>query len=286
MTRFEASRQTLNPIGVDAPDLMAFIEGKAPRAIGDWRDLGAAEHARAFAMAQTAGYDVVADVYAAMVEIFRTEGTEADFAAAVMPLLERKGWVRALGGQRQAQNRLDLVFQMQVRTAQGAGQWQRYQRNKAAFPYLRGFTAGDERVRHPPKSPLSDHRAWDGLILPVDHPFWTRWWPPFGFRCRCQVVQMTRSQLARYAGGITSEAELAARERRLGTPIFDTPAAGIARQVQGMVDATNDRRLEGAEPLDAQRIRGSASTVWDAIRAQMSARAVEELVAQLFGQAA
>ena len=29
------------------------------------------------------------------------------------------------------------------------------------------------------------HLEWDGLVLPVDHPFWKTHAPPNGWGCRC-----------------------------------------------------------------------------------------------------
>ena len=30
-----------------------------------------------------------------------------------------------------------------------------------------------------------EHRAWHGLILPIDHPLWDTHYPPNGWGCRC-----------------------------------------------------------------------------------------------------
>lgn len=113
-----------------------------------------------------------------------------------MPILRRKGWLSDKDDA-EAARRLLLIYDTNLRTAQATGRWARIQKIKTALPYLYSFTGADERVRHPPKSPLSDHRAFEGILLPVDHPFWQDYFPPLGFRCRCQVVQKTRGQAAR-----------------------------------------------------------------------------------------
>lgn len=38
--------------------------------------------------------------------------------------------------------------------------------------------------------PRLQHKAWDGLTLPADHPFWQTHYPPNGWRCRCRAVPM------------------------------------------------------------------------------------------------
>lgn len=237
LIRFDAEGDPINPLRVNAPDLIAWIESRDPKAINSWRDLGADEYARAFTAARTAGIDVIDDLYFAFADTIASGGTEVDFAKAVIPTLQQKGWLAGDG--RTIATRVALIYDTNLRMARGAGQWDRVQRVKAGLPYLRGVTAQDQRVRHPPKS-HDDHRAWQDIVLPVDHPFWTRWWPPLGFRCRCGVIQLTRSAALRI--GVTNPEDLADREARLGTPIFKPPGGGVIQQLAGMVENANAPR--------------------------------------------
>jgi len=267
-------------LNVDASDLVAWIERKDPRAIEHWRDLGVDEYARAFTAARTAGMNIIDDLYYAFADTIERGGTEKDFAKLVVPTLREKGWLR--GDERAIARRVDLIYDTNLRVARGAGQWDRIQRGKRALPYLRAATARDERVRHPPKSQDSDHRAWDGIILPVDHPFWTRWWPPLGFRCRCTIIPMTRSQLARYRGGVTSDDDLAERETRLGAPLFVPPGAGVTAQLQGMATAENDRpdRMPGLPRVNVAAERAQGLSLWDS---EAGAMLIDTLLDRLFG---
>lgn len=63
-----------------------------------------------------------------------------------------------------------------------AGHAEAIQRTKEDFPYLRYSASLDARVRH-------DHAILDGIILPVDDPFWKSYMPPWDFNCRCSVIQ-------------------------------------------------------------------------------------------------
>lgn len=271
---------TFDPFRGDTADLVRWIEAKDPKAIGSWRELGNEEYARAFTAAQTAGMNVIDDLYFAFVDTLEAGGTERDYAAAVIPTLRRKGWLKGDDGA--IASRVYLIWDTNLRVARGAGQWDRVQASKAGLPYLRGVTARDERVRHPPKSPHSDHRAWDGICLPVDHPFWTRWWTPLGFRCRCSIIQMTRSQFARWGGGITSDAELAEREARLGVPLFAAPGAGVYQQVADMAQAENSdpNRMPGLPYVDLGERRKAASAAWGALVQSIS---IDVLLSRLFG---
>jgi uncharacterized protein with gpF-like domain len=269
-----------NPFALSAGELVRLIEDKAPRAIGNWRELGGEEYARAFTVAGTAGYDIVRDLQAGLLEVLAEPGaTEQDFVDRVFPILRQKGWL-ADRSNAQVATRLLLIYDTNLRTSQAVGRWNRIQKTKAALPYLYSYTAQDDRVRHPPKSD-HDHRAFEGILLPVDHPFWLRYFPPLGFRCRCQVVQRTRSQAARL-GGVTSDAELAERIARLGEPWGFNPGALPLASAEEAASRANGERLEGAPRLEPGRFRQDAQARWDAETSEALARAVEEVLGAIF----
>jgi hypothetical protein len=250
---FDAGRG-ISPLEVQVPELIDWLEGKEPTAINNWNELGAEEYARAFTAARTAGYNIVKDLYQGFLAVMREPGaTSADFVARMLPILRQKGWLTDETTAKQA-SRLLLIFETNLRTAQAVGQWERIQRTKAALPYLMGRTAHDVRVRHPPKSPVSDHRAFEGILLPVDHPFWKDYFPPLGFRCRCQVVQLTRSQVAKRGLAVTSPVELSDRRARLGKPWGFNPGTRPMQQSEEAVRRANEERLDGAPFLDLQQI--------------------------------
>lgn len=273
--RFDAERppRRLLPLQVRAPDIEEWLLARDPQAIGAYRQLGMEEYARAFTAAQTAGADVIDDLYFGLIDNVARGGSGEDYSKLVTPILRAKGW---LGGDEGAiGTRVALIYDTNLRLARAAGRWNHYQASRLTLPYLRAFTVGDERVRHPPKSKLSDHRAWDGIVLPLNHPFWTVYWPPLGFRCRCSVVQMSRSDLARWRGGITSERELEGRIARLGPPVFLAPAAPMEAQLARMVVQSNtDDRMPGRRDVNAAM---SAQQGEDAFDAVLRASSVQDL---------
>jgi SPP1 gp7 family putative phage head morphogenesis protein len=95
-------------------------------------------------------------------------------------------------------SRLKLIYDTNTRMAYSAGLWQRIERNKDAFPYIRYITMRDEKVR------LS-HRAWDNVTLPVDDPFWDTHFPPCGWRCRCRATSINQKD---YDAGLSPNGEL------------------------------------------------------------------------------
>ena len=262
-------------------DIIELIGRKDPRPIGHWRELSAEEYSRSFAVARTAGYAVIREIYDALLASFGSQETAQEFADRLIPFLRRRGW---LGDPGAIAPRLELIYDTNLRVARSAGRWERYRRTAAAFPYLRGVTARDERVRHPPRSE-SDHRAFDGIILPVGHAFWQRYFVPLGFRCRCSVIQMTRSQLARWPTGVTSEADLAEREARLGPPVFQSPASFEA-QLAGIAAVANEARLPGQPALDMRATRMTGQRLLEAQLLDEGLNELADALNRVFGIAA
>lgn len=85
------------------------------------------------------------------------------------------------------ENWLRTEFETTVANAQSAVQWQDIQRDKKTLPLLKYQTAGDDRVR-----PL--HAAWDGIVKPVDDPFWDTRSPQNDFGCRCILIQLSEDE--------------------------------------------------------------------------------------------
>ena len=80
---------------------------------------------------------------------------------------------------------LENIFRTASAVAYGAGTWAAYH-EPDIWEILWGYnysTAKDERVR-------VNHKAAEGTILPKEHEFWTRMWPPNGYSCRCEVIPL------------------------------------------------------------------------------------------------
>ncbi len=71
-----------------------------------------------------------------------------------------------------------------IASGQMAGKWFKFERLKQTH-YLKYSTAHDERVR-------PAHKKLDGITLPVDDPFWDKYYPPNGWGCRCNVVSVRK----------------------------------------------------------------------------------------------
>lgn len=78
---------------------------------------------------------------------------------------------------------LQTEYDTCIATATQSARWQEFKSQKDIFPYLRYQTAGDDSVRN-------EHRLLDGITKRVDDPFWRTYYPPNGWNCRCEVIQV------------------------------------------------------------------------------------------------
>lgn len=171
-------------------------------AIGfDYRDVWQAQHQAAFTVAKAMQLDLLQDIRAEVDRALAEGTTLRDFQQRLMPRLQERGWWGrqdrldpVTGEVREVQlgspRRLKTIYDTNLRTAHSEGQWQRIQERKESFPFLQYDGANSE-------NPRLQHRAWDGLVLPVDDPFWQSHLPIKEWGCKCRVIPMTRGQLQR-----------------------------------------------------------------------------------------
>ena len=67
-----------------------------------------------------------------------------------------------------------------------AAKWQRFAEDGDRYN-LQYRTAHDNRVR-------PTHAALEGVTLPISDSFWTEYYPPNGWNCRCSVVQVRKTK--------------------------------------------------------------------------------------------
>lgn len=79
-------------------------------------------------------------------------------------------------------------YQAVVRGTIMGQKWLEIQEQKDVFPWLKYQTKADNRVR-------AEHDRLNGIVLPADDPFWSQYYPPNGWRCRCSVKPLTDAQL-------------------------------------------------------------------------------------------
>lgn len=161
-----------------------------------WQDVWHEEHGNQFTVSRLTRMDIMQSMYDGIVASVNGDLSRKDWMRNSRELLQQAGWwgKKSVTDSESGEivtttfnpNRLNLIYDTNTRVAYSAGLWQRMERNRGSHPYIRYISMHDNRVR-------PQHRAWDGVILPVDDPFWDSHYPPNGWRCRCRAMSATQA---------------------------------------------------------------------------------------------
>lgn len=209
-------------------EAIAFFRQKGYKIGFDYRDVWQQEHQAAFTVAKAMQIDILRDIRAGVDSALADGTTFADFRKNLKPLLVQRGWWGradmadpATGEVKNVQlgstRRLKTIYDTNLRTAHSEGQWERIQASKQSFPYLQ-YDGGNS------EHPRLQHAAWDGMVLPVDDPFWQSHMPVKEWGCKCRVIQMTGGMLERR--GLT-----AAESPKVPTVIYTNQRTGEVQQI-------------------------------------------------------
>lgn len=123
---------------------------------------------------------------------------------------------------------LQTEFNQAHAAAKAARKWQDYERNSDLYPNLRYIAVQDERTR-------VSHAELHGYVIPIDHPFWNKYYPPNDWNCRCSV-QPTDDPV-RMPPGVPVVPEMFQTNVGKTAQIFDTSHP----YYKGMTDKEKDR---------------------------------------------
>lgn len=178
-----------------------FFRQKGYKIGFDHRDVWQAEQQAAFTVAKAMQLDLLADIREQVDGALANGTTFQAFKNTLKPNLVARGWwgraiqTDPLTGedvevQLGSTRRLKTIYDTNLRTAHAEGQWARIQDAKDSFPYLMYDANNSER-------PRVAHSGWDGLVLPVDDPWWQSHMPVRAWGCKCRVIQMGARQVER-----------------------------------------------------------------------------------------
>ncbi|HYH66843.1 MAG TPA: phage minor head protein [Urbifossiella sp.] len=151
------------------PEAFALLDADAQRA--------------AFTVARAATLDAVEKVQAAVADDVARGGTKKEFAAAVR---------EALGASALADGQIEALYRTHTARAYSAGQLDVLDHPLVTdeFPYLEYSATHDGRVR-------AEHLALEKMgldgtaVYRRDDPIWQRFYPPWGWQCRCVVIPLS-----------------------------------------------------------------------------------------------
>jgi SPP1 gp7 family putative phage head morphogenesis protein len=84
-------------------------------------------------------------------------------------------------------NWLKTEYNQAAANATMAKKWEGFRENADIYPNLQYRAVMDRQTR-------AEHATWNGIILPINDPFWATHYPPNGWGCRCSVTQTDKAE--------------------------------------------------------------------------------------------
>ncbi|MGJ8523022.1 hypothetical protein R84981_001715 [Carnimonas sp. R-84981] len=153
-----------------------------------WTDIYAGEHDNAFAVAGASKRQLLEDLRSAVERSINDGTTLEQFRQDFDGIVEAHGW-QYNGGRGW---RTNVIYETNLRQSYNAGR-----REQMSDPELRKrrpyglYRHGDSR------QPRPDHLAWDGLVLPLDDPWWDTHDPQNGWGCTCKKFMLSERDVKR-----------------------------------------------------------------------------------------
>ena len=162
-----------------------FYQSKIKLPSSGWTDIWQEQHSHAFVVAGATHDALVEDFYNAVAKA-KEAGGFAEFQKAFPEIVNKHGW---------AHNgspgwRSKIIYDTNVTQAFNAGREKQMQAVTHLRPYgLYRHTS----IEHPRLA----HKAWNGLILPLDDPWWDTHTPQNGWGCKCRKYSLSRVEAER-----------------------------------------------------------------------------------------
>lgn len=148
--------------------------------------------AKAFSTTGVARMNILNDLFSSIDKSLTEGSSYGGWKKTIKDIMQKRGWDGL------APYRLENIFRTNIQTAYQAGHYARQMEVVHDKPFWQYSAVMDSRTR-----PL--HAAMHGKVLPYDHPWWKKNYPPNGFSCRCTVVALSKEEMRR--DGLKKEEE-------------------------------------------------------------------------------
>ena len=175
-----------------------YLKNKENAFSWDWYDIWQEAHNKTFAVAKVVRKEILNDIRSAVDKALEEGKTFHEFQKELKPILQKKGWwgeqivVDTKGNAEKVQlgslYRLKTIYRTNMQTSYMAGRYQTQIENADNHPYWEYVAVLDSRTR-------PEHAQLNGLIYRYDDPFWSAFYPPNGWGCRCRVRALSKNQV-------------------------------------------------------------------------------------------
>lgn len=226
-----------------------FFRKKVDIPTDAWTDVYAAEHNHAFMVAGARG-EVLTDMRAAVQRFIEEGRTLAEFRKDFDAIVARTGW--AYNGGRNWRTR--VIYETNLRQSYNAGR-----EAQMADPALRRARPYGLYRHGGSAEPRQQHLAWDGIVLPLDDPWWDTHTPQNGWGCSCKKYSLSERDVQRMGLKVLDQAPpIEWEEKTVGIRGSNPRTVRVPKGIDpgfeyrpgaGRIDAMTPRPLPGGDLL-------------------------------------
>jgi len=181
-----------------------FFSGKVNLPTGSWTDIWEGMHARAFVVAGAMEEDILCDFRTAVDKAIAQGVTLQQFRKDFDEIVTRHGW--EYNGGRNWRTR--VIYDTNLRQSYSSGR-----ELQMRDPELRKRRPYGLYRHGGSATPRPDHLAWDGLVLPLDDPWWETHTPSNGWGCKCKKLMVSQADVDRMGLKVAANAPAIETER-------------------------------------------------------------------------
>ncbi|WP_283803433.1 phage minor head protein [Campylobacter coli] len=176
-----------------------FLKNKKPQVSFDYDELSHSIHKKVFTIAKLMDESLLKDMQDTLVSAIKNGDKFSTWSKITEEKLKAKGWwnskevINPKTGEVKKTHfnsaRLKKIFEENSRKAKAKAIYENQM--KSIKPYLKYCTQKDALVR-------DKHRAFDGIVLHKDDPFWDTHYPHVtmhDYGCRCKVINLGESEV-------------------------------------------------------------------------------------------
>ncbi|MFY0745437.1 phage minor head protein [Campylobacter sp. LH-2024] len=180
-------------------EAVEFLKNKKPQISFDYDEISHSAHKKVFTIAKLMDDGLLKDLQDSLAKAIKNGDKFSTWSEIAETKLKAKGWwgskelVNPRTGETKKTNfnsaRLKKIFEENSRKAKAKAIYENQM--KSTKPYFKYCTKQDSLVR-------DKHRAFDGIVLPKDDPFWDTHYPHVtmhDFGCRCYVLNVGESEI-------------------------------------------------------------------------------------------
>jgi len=213
---------------------LRWLNNKGARITADdYNTLRGDAAAYSFRLANLTRFDIAQDILNGLRDHLKNGKTVRSFVDALESVLKEKGWwgtketinqetgevtTKELGTPR----RLKLIYHNMMMSAYNTGRYEALIRGTKTHPFWRYNAIDDGATR-------DNHRILNNFVFAFDDLFWSIFFPPNGFGCRCNISGVTAAQVKQDGLLICKTLRIISREAVTGKDSNNMPVMGIVR---------------------------------------------------------